>query len=90
MAKFNRPEKAASFIKKRSLVVRGHKTSVSLEDEFWTVLKLIAGKSGLTISHLVGKIDHEKSNSNLSSALRLYVLDYLMTQLDALEVAGGT
>ena len=61
---------------KRSIVIAGHKTSVSLEDAFWQGLKQIAGDRGTTLSDLVATIDHERHQGNLSSAIRLFVLDF--------------
>ena len=65
-----------SLVVKRSIVVAGHKTSVSLEDAFWKCLKEIAGERRLTLSDLVALIDSERQHGNLSSAIRLYVLDH--------------
>jgi len=59
---------------KRSIVINGHKTSVSLEHEFWKGLKEIAGGRGLTLSELVALVDTERRQGNLSSAVRLFVL----------------
>lgn len=61
---------------KRSIVIAGHKTSVSLEDAFWQGLKQIASGRGMTLSDLVATIDHDRSQGNLSSAIRLFVLDH--------------
>ena len=61
---------------KRSIVIAGHKTSVSLEDAFWTGLKEIAAGRDITLSDLVATIDTERRHGNLSSAIRLYVLDF--------------
>jgi predicted DNA-binding ribbon-helix-helix protein len=61
---------------KRSIVVAGHKTSVSLEDAFWTGLKEIAGERGMTLSELVATIDTGRDHGNLSSAIRLFVLGH--------------
>jgi predicted DNA-binding ribbon-helix-helix protein len=61
---------------KRSLVVGGHKTSVSLEDAFWTELRSIATKLDVHLSQLVGSIDAERQHSNLSSSIRLFVFEY--------------
>jgi predicted DNA-binding ribbon-helix-helix protein len=66
---------------KRSIVVAGHKTSVSLEDAFWNGLKEIAGRRHVTLSDLVAAIDSQRQHGNLSSALRLFVLDFYRTQL---------
>jgi predicted DNA-binding ribbon-helix-helix protein len=65
-----------SRVVKRSLVVGGHKTSVSLEDAFWIELRAIAQKLGVHLSQLVGSIDLERQHSNLSSAIRLFVFEY--------------
>jgi predicted DNA-binding ribbon-helix-helix protein len=64
---------------KRSIVIAGHKTSVSLEDAFWQGLKQIASERNLTLSDLVATIDTERRQGNLSSAIRLFVLDYYRT-----------
>ena len=63
-------------VAKRSIVLAGHKTSVSLEDEFWVGLKEIAKAQRTTLSDLVGSIDTQRAHGNLSSALRLFVLDH--------------
>ena len=61
---------------KRSIVIAGHKTSVSLEDAFWKGLKEIADDREVTLSDLVSSIDTDRQHGNLSSAIRLFVLDY--------------
>jgi len=63
-----------SQVAKRSIVIAGHKTSVSLEDEFWKSLKEIAGERGMTPAQLVAAIDGNREHANLSSAIRLFVL----------------
>lgn len=65
-----------SQVTKRSIVIAGHKTSVSLEDAFWKGLKEIAGGRDVTLSDLVSAIDSERQHGNLSSAIRLFVLDH--------------
>lgn len=65
---------------KRSIVVAGHKTSVSLEEAFWKGLKEIATARDLTLSDLVATIDTDRRNGNLSSAIRLFVLDHYRGQ----------
>lgn len=65
-----------SRVVKRSVMVGGHKTSVSLEDNFWTGLKDIVTERQITLTELIGIIDSERSHSNLSSAIRLYVLEH--------------
>ncbi len=68
-----------SLVVKRSIAVGGHKTSVTLEEAFWNGLKQIASDRNLTLSELVGAIDAQRLNPNLSSALRLFVLDHYRT-----------
>jgi predicted DNA-binding ribbon-helix-helix protein len=70
---------------KRSIVVKGHKTSVSLEDAFWNALKEIAGRHHLSLSDMVAQIDAERQHGNLSSAIRLFVLDFYRRQLSELK-----
>ena len=60
---------------KRSIIIDGHKTSVSLEDAFWSGLKEIAQAQGATVSQTVTEIDKMRQGANLSSAIRLFVLD---------------
>ena len=61
---------------KRSIVVGGHKTSVSLEEPFWTSMKEISQQLSVTLSELVSEIDTNRQQGNLSSAIRLFVLDH--------------
>ena len=61
---------------KRSIVVGGHKTSVSLEEPFWTSMKESSQQLSVTLSELVGEIDTNRQQGNLSSAIRLFVLDH--------------
>jgi len=68
---------------KRSIVIAGHKTSVSLEDAFWSGLKDIATSRNMTLSDLVGSIDADRRQGNLSSAIRLFVLDHYRAQASA-------
>jgi len=63
-----------SQVAKRSIVIAGHKTSVSIEAEFWNSLKEIARERGMTLAALVGAIDRDREHANLSSAIRLFVL----------------
>lgn len=69
-----------SQVVKRSIVIAGHKTSVSLEDAFWNGLKEIAVSRNVALSDLVSSIDKERKHGNLSSAIRLFVLDYYRGQ----------
>lgn len=70
-------------IVKRSIVIAGHKTSVSIEDAFWTALKDIAASRGTTVAELVATVDANRRHGNLSSAVRLFVLDHFRA------IAGG-
>ena len=62
-------------IKKRSVILDGHRTSVSLENAFWADLKKLAANRGITVNQLVTEIDRERSG-NLSSAIRVFVLQH--------------
>jgi predicted DNA-binding ribbon-helix-helix protein len=73
-------------VAKRSIVLGGHKTSVSLEDPFWIALKEIAKERAITLSNLVGGIDTGRQQENLSSAIRLFVLDHFRTRLSRLSL----
>jgi predicted DNA-binding ribbon-helix-helix protein len=70
-----------SSIVKHSVVVGGHHTSISLEDAFWTALKEIASERDMSVSDLVAAIDSERQLGNLSSAIRLFVLDLSRGQI---------
>ena len=76
-----------SLISKRSVIIDGRKTSVSLEDAFWQALRDIAKRRGETLSCLVGSIDANRQQANLSSAIRLFVLGVYCKSPDA---QGGT
>ena len=69
-----------STVIKRSIVIGGHKTSVSLEEPFWTALKEIARQRGTTLSELVTTINAGRQNSNLSSLVRLFVLQFYQNE----------
>jgi len=70
-----------SAITKRSVVIGGHKTSVSLEEPFWNAVREIAGSQQITVSSLLRQIDLERRNSNLSSAIRVFVLENARAQM---------
>jgi predicted DNA-binding ribbon-helix-helix protein len=74
-----------SAIVKRSIVIAGHKTSVSLEDAFWEGLKEIAGERHTSLSDLVAAIDSARQQGNLSSAIRLFVLNFHRLQSSEVE-----
>ncbi len=63
-------------VEKRSVLITGHRTSVSLEPEFWDALKAIAARRGSSLNRLIAEIDAERSD-NLSSAIRVFVLKSL-------------
>ena len=65
-------------IQKRSVIVSGHATSISIETEFWDILKDIAAHKGVSINYLLSEIDVGRAN-NLSSAARVYVLKYVIS-----------
>ena len=75
-----------SSVVKRSIVIVGHKTSVSLEDPFWDHLKSIARAQRMTLSELVASIDDARKQSNLSSAIRLFVLEHLQNEHKRVDV----
>jgi predicted DNA-binding ribbon-helix-helix protein len=71
---------------KRSVSIRGHKTSVTLEDQFWQGLREIAEARNITMASLVDEIDASRETTNLSSNIRLFVLGYYCGRG---QVAGG-
>jgi predicted DNA-binding ribbon-helix-helix protein len=74
----DRPAIPDHSVRKRSVAIHGHRTSLSLEGAFWEALTHIAGLRGLAISALVSEIDDQRDpDGNLSSALRLHVLEWL-------------
>jgi len=68
-------------LRKRSVVIAGHRTSVSLEDAFWQSLREIATRRGVSVNTLVAEIDGARTG-NLSSAIRIHVLDWLRGRRD--------
>jgi predicted DNA-binding ribbon-helix-helix protein len=75
---------------KRSIIRNGHKSSVSLEDQFWDGLREIADLKHMTVSALVATIDHGPNRRNLSSAIRVFVLGHfrLSSREAKLPVSG--
>ena len=71
----------ASGIVKRSVAIAGHRTSVSLEEPFWEALREIADRQSLSVQALIGRIDAERGEQNLSSAIRVFVLTDLRRRL---------
>jgi predicted DNA-binding ribbon-helix-helix protein len=70
-----------SRVAKRSIVIRGHKTSVSLEEPFWSEIKQIAERKKVSVTEVVEQIDNERNFANLSGAIRLFVLDDLNSRV---------
>jgi predicted DNA-binding ribbon-helix-helix protein len=68
---------------KRSITIADHKTSVSLENEFWDCLREIAVERGVSLGALVAAIDANRQHANLSSAIRIFVLQFYRYQLRA-------
>jgi predicted DNA-binding ribbon-helix-helix protein len=71
--------RAKTGVIKRSLEIAGHRTSISLEDAFWTELRAIAGSRAQSVASLVAEVDASRGEANLSSALRVFVLDTIRT-----------
>src|SRR3974390_60767 len=74
-----------SAIVKRSVSLAGHKTSISLEDAFWNYLKEIAEGRGVSVSVVVAEIQAQDRQTNLSSAIRLFVLEHARDRCEAAE-----
>ena len=79
-----------SLVMKRSVVLAGHKTSVSVEDAFWSSLKKIAARRHLTLSALLSTIDSGRDHGNLSSAIRLFVLAFYRDQIEGVRKVHET
>ena len=69
-----------SAVIKRSVIVNGHKTSVSLENEFWDALRQVAKQSNVSVARLLIEIERSRTTINLSSAIRIFLLNYFRTQ----------
>lgn len=83
-----------STVAKRSVVIGGHKTSVSLEEPFWLAVREITDARDITVSELLRQIDSERQEANLSSAVRVFVLEQARRQAQAAQqrrqrTAGG-
>ena len=70
-------------MQKRSIKIDGHATSVTMEEPFWLALKQIAVGRDFTLNALIAEIDATRQSTNLSSAVRLYILQHLQMQLDS-------
>lgn len=69
-----------TLVKKRSLRIAGHATSISLEEPFWRLLAQVAQSEGLSIAAYVERIDAERSGVNLSSAIRVHLMEWMMSR----------
>lgn len=63
-------------MEKRSLTLAGHRTSLALEPEFWAALEAIAAERGVSVAGQIGEIDRARAAPNLSSAVRIAILDW--------------
>ena len=81
---------APTAIVKHSLVIAGHRTSVSLEDAFWQALKAEAASCGLSIAGLVAEIDAGRDEANLSSAIRVHLLRTLAAKDPSPQIGEGS
>ena len=68
-------------MRKHSVNILGHQTSITLEDEFWDILKTSAEERNLSLNKLIAEIDETRGTKNLSSAIRLYVLKVLQQKI---------
>jgi predicted DNA-binding ribbon-helix-helix protein len=68
------PKRASAAITKRSLAIAGHRTSISLEEAFWQGLRQLAQDRNLSVAALVAEIDAGRGETNLSSAIRVFIL----------------
>ena len=75
---------------KRSIVIAGHQTSISIEEPFWKGLREIAAAKDMTLSELVASIDKDRRRNNLSSHIRLYVLEYYQAKVATQSAAEQT
>ncbi len=82
------PARTPTRMRKRSLEIAGHRTSISLEDAFWDALREIAAARGLSLAGLVAQVDAGRDGVNLSSAIRVFVLE--TTRADAGKGAAAT
>lgn len=74
---------------KRSFSIRGHRTSISLEQPFWETLKDAAAREGISLAALIARIDEQRGDAGLSSAVRVWILDYVRTGTAVVSYDGG-
>lgn len=89
-AKFSRKtDTSTQGIRKRSVTIAGHRTSLSLEDPFWEALQDMARQRGVSIAKIIREVDADRSAGNLSSAIRIKILNhYRGTPSDELKLAA--
>lgn len=74
--------------KKRSFSIRGHRTSISLEAPFWDALKHVSDRENVSVARLIETVDETRGGAGLSSAVRVWLLDYFR-RIDAAERYDG-
>ncbi len=74
---------------KRSFSIRGHRTSISLEQPFWEALKEAASREGLPLAALIARIDERRGDAGLSSAVRVWILEYVRSAGALMSYDGG-
>jgi predicted DNA-binding ribbon-helix-helix protein len=72
-------------MRKRSVILNGHSTSVSLEDAYWEEVRAMAAREGVPVAALIERIDRSRQGGNLSSAIRIAVLDDYRARIAAAE-----
>jgi predicted DNA-binding ribbon-helix-helix protein len=79
----------SSTVKKRSIIIGGHKTSISLEDNFWACLRQIARERATTAPKLIGMLDAERNGANLSSMIRVFVLNHYCNNITSNQIPSN-
>jgi predicted DNA-binding ribbon-helix-helix protein len=74
---------------KRSFSIRGHRTSISLEQPFWEALKEAAARERISLAALIARIDEQRGGAGLSSAVRVWILDYVRSASAVVSYDGG-
>jgi predicted DNA-binding ribbon-helix-helix protein len=74
---------------KRSFSIRGHRTSISLEEPFWEALKEAAARERISLAALIARIDERRGTAGLSSAVRVWILDYVRAAGAVVSYDGG-
>ena len=74
---------------KRSFSIRGHRTSISLEQPFWEALKEAAAREKISLAALISRIDEQRGAAGLSSAVRVWILDYVRSAGAITSYDGG-